>query len=74
MVNWDEPPTRGISDRQAERPIARCSFCGYEIYAGDEALTDGGDVELHTDCLMDWVKDLGIAAVAEAFGFETLRS
>lgn len=76
---WNEPPTRGIVDIQQIPPICRCAQCGGEIYPGSEAYTDypnapgcPGSVNIHKDCLMDWVRDRGDDLVAEQFGFEKL--
>lgn len=70
---WNEPPTYGIEDPQQIPEICKCSYCGGEIYPGDDAFTDGGKVRLHEDCLLDWVRDLGVAAVAEHYGFEKME-
>lgn len=69
----------GVPDRQQIPPVAHCAQCGLEIYPGQAAFTDGaqlgdwGNVDLHQDCLIDWVKDLGTAPVAEAFGFRSTQ-
>lgn len=77
MIGWDEPPTGGIEDPQDIPHLCRCAQCGGEIYPGNEFYTDTptspgckGSVNLHEDCLMDWVHDLGDRLVAERFGFE----
>lgn len=76
---WAEPPTYGIPDRQQAPPLCLCAHCGGEIYPGEAAFTDTpaapdskGAVTLHTDCLLDWVRDQGVTAVAEAFSFHKL--
>lgn len=76
---WDEPPTRGIPDRQQIPPLCHCAQCGGEIYPGGAGYTDTpaapgtpGSVNLHKDCLADWIQELGAAALAEAFGFHSI--
>lgn len=76
---WDEPPTRGIPDPQQTAPLCRCHYCGGEIYPGNDLLTDTPNapeapdaVTIHPDCLMDWVRERGTTAVAEAFGFHRI--
>lgn len=74
-----EAPVRPMAysspDLQQLPALAYCAQCGLEIYPGQAAWTDGqtlgdlGNVDLHEDCLMDWVKELGTANVADAFGF-----
>lgn len=64
-----------------EQPLFRCAQCGREGYPGENYYTDTpaapddpGAVTLHQDCLMDWVRDRGPSAVAEAFGFARKES
>lgn len=73
---WNEPPTYGIKDPQEEPPVCFCDQCGREIYPGTAAFTDDpngipgkGSVNVHDDCLMEWVEALGIKLVAEKFDF-----
>lgn len=79
MSRWNEPPTYGIPDPQDILPVCYCTQCGGEIYPTDAAYTDApdapgspGSVTLHKECLMDWVRDLGDAPVAEQWGFQAL--
>lgn len=78
---WPDPPTYGIPDPQQAAPLCRCSHCGLEIYPGGDAYTDTpaapdapDSVTVHKDCLLDWVSELGLSAVADAFGFHEARA
>lgn len=76
---WGEPPTYGIPDPQQADPICDCTQCGMEIYPGDKVYTDTPDapgapdsVTVHEGCLLDWVCEQGVPAVADAFGFSEI--
>lgn len=62
-------------DLQQVLPASHCAQCGGEIYPSDRAWTDcpalgyRGGVDLHAECLLDWVRDQGVATAARAFGF-----
>ena len=76
MIGWDEPPTYGIEDPQDVPPLCFYATATTEIYPTDPFYTDApgspgskGSVDLHEDCLMDWVRELGGDVVAGSFGF-----
>lgn len=75
VCSQDLSTRRWPPDPQQVSPVSRCAQCGGEIYPADWAWTDSpalgcrGGVDLHADCLLDWVRDQGAATAAQAFGF-----
>lgn len=71
----DPSQCRWPPDLQQAAPASYCTQCGGEIYPGERAWTDcptlgcRGGVDLHAECLLDWVRDQGAATAARAFGF-----
>lgn len=72
---WDRSGRRWPPDLQQVLPAGYCAQCGGEIYPGEKAWTDcptlgcQGGVDLHSACLLDWIRDQGEVTAAQAFGF-----
>ena len=45
-----------LEDKQLEKPICYCDFCGAEVYSGDLIYRIEGEI-IHEECLSDYAEE-----------------